>query len=842
MTLKRKIWLWLGLIVGLILFVDLSIGYRKLDAELRAETEYDARTIYGFMMATRRIYQEQFIASGLQVTEKTVGFLPAHSFSRIAKDFANWNDNGIIFNNVSDVPRNPSNQADRDELIAMDWFRANPKSTERMEKVIGRQNQAYMLYTAPIWVEPFCLKCHGNPADAPESIRTTYSAAYGYKVGDLRGVVSIRIPMAKFDKRFREIWGGQLVKSVVGYTILLLAVGLLIEKLVVNRLSRLQTGAERIAAGDYSTRLDPVNNDEICRLARSFNRMAEEVQTREQMLTKLSLAIEQSPESVVITDLAGNIEYTNNCFTRNTGYSREEALGKNPRLLKSGKTPMNTYHEMWAKLLAGESWQGEFINRRKDGSEYTEIAQISPVRAADGTTTHYLAVKQDITEKMQAEARINELAYYDAITHLPNRALLMNRLTLSLAVAQRQQHIDALVLFNLDRFKMLNDAHGHAVGDRLLIAVGERITGLLREGDTLARITGDEFAILLQETGDTRDAASRRTLTVTEKIHAAMRQPFHLSVGEDTSLTTSIGVTLCPESQGDSPHDVLRRADTALHRAKEAGGNRTAFFENDMGIAAQQRYAIERELRHAIPDGQLRLYLQPQVNADGSVVGAEALVRWQHPTRGLLPPGVFIGIAEESDLIVDLGAWVLSEVCQLMAREALADNPLRIAVNLSPRQFRQHNFVPWLKDLFAATGANTSHLTLEVTEGLVIDNIDEVVSRMSELAALGIQFSIDDFGTGYSSLAYLKRLPIHELKIDKSFVQDAPTDPNDAALVETIISISRHLNLLVVAEGVETPAQAAYLDGQGKIIRQGYLYGKPGPAEEWIARWRQGAA
>lgn len=841
MTLKRKVWLWLVLVVMLILAVDLSISYAKLRTELRTETESDARTIYGFMMATRRIYQKQFLDSGLPVTNKTVGFLPAHSFSRIAKDFSSWNDSGILFNNVSDRPRNPDNQADIDELRAMAWFRNNPREIERLDNITHKDGNKYLLYSAPIWIESFCLKCHGDPDDAPASIRESYTASYGYQLGELRGLVSVKIPTEKFEQRFRSIWFGQLGKSLAGYTLLLLVIGLLIDRLITARLNDLKAGAEQIATGDYAARLSPSSNDEICQLARSFNRMAEEVQTREQMLSKLSLAIEQSPESVIITDLAGNIDYVNGCFTRNTGYTREEVLGKNPRFLQSGKTPRENYAALWASLKSGHGWTGEFINLRKDGTEYIESVSISPVRTVDGTITHYLAIKQDITEKKRAEAQIHHLAYYDSLTNLANRRLLNDRLGLSIAVAQRQGHIDALLLLNLDRFKNLNDAHGHETGDLLLIAVGGRLASLLREGDSLARLASDEFAILLQDLGQVRESASRRALAVADKVHSSLQLPFHVGADE-IIITASLGITLCPEDQDDSPQDALRRADTALHRAKDAGGNQTAFFEDDMAVAARQRYTIERELRRAIPQGELRLYLQPQVDSAGKLVGAETLVRWQHPERGLLPPGTFIGIAEESDLIVDLGAWVLSEACQLMARETMAGHPLRLSVNLSPRQFRQPGFLTWLRDLLTATGADPTHLTLEITEGLAIADIDAVISRMSELTALGLHFSIDDFGTGYSSLSYIKRLPIHELKIDKSFVQDAPIDPNDAALVETILSVARHMHLQVVAEGVETPAQAEFLAshvGPGQpLIYQGYLYGKPAPVDDWIVHWR----
>jgi predicted signal transduction protein with EAL and GGDEF domain len=349
-------------------------------------------------------------------------------------------------------------------------------------------------------------------------------------------------------------------------------------------------------------------------------------------------------------------------------------------------------------------------------------------------------------------------------------------------------------------------------------------------------MAADEFALLLPHLSARPEQASRLALTVARKIHDALREPF-LIEDEEITLNASLGITLFPESERETGENILRRADTALHRAKAAGGQQSAFFETTMGESAEQRFRIERELRRAIPAGQLRLFLQPQVDAAGALVGAEALVRWQHPERGLLPPAVFVPIAEESDLIVDLGAWVLTQACELLARENMAGRPLRLSVNLSPRQFRHAGFTIWLRELLAGTGADPTQLTLEVTESLMIDDLAEVVARMSELSALGIHFSMDDFGTGYSSLAHIKRLPIHELKIDKSFVQDAPGDPDDAALVETILAVARHMHLKVVAEGVETQAQADFLNARAEVVHQGYLYGRPEPVETWLARW-----
>lgn len=558
-------------------------------------------------------------------------------------------------------------------------------------------------------------------------------------------------------------------------------------------------------------------------------------------LRKLSLAVEQSPEAIVIADLAANIEYVNDAFVRSTGYSREELIGKNPRVLRSGKTPQSTYDALWMNLTQGKIWQGELINRRKDGTEYVEHAIISPIRQPDGNTTHYLAIKEDITEKKRAEAEIHRLAFYDTLTGLPNRALLLERMVQTLATTRRNGHFSALVSFNLDRFKTINDAGGQALGDALLKAVGERLPHTLREGDVVARMAGDEFCILLTDLALKQEDAAHFALHVSEKVHADLLRAFNLGA-EHFTVSACLGIALFPESNADTPLDILRRANTALHHAKTRGSGQTAFFEGGLDQLAKQRFDIERELHQAIVDKQLRVYLQPQVDADSNIVGAEALVRWQHPQRGLISPNVFIPIAEESNLIVEIGAWVFAEVCQYLARAEVAAQPIRIAVNISPRHFRQPDFVDQIKRGLAISGAEPMRLTLEITEGMVIDNLNDVIAKMTELSAMGIHFSMDDFGTGYSSLSYLKRLPIHELKIDKSFVQDVTTDPNDAALVETILSVAKYMHLKVVAEGVETLEQAAFLNQRGSVIHQGYLFGKPEPAEEWLAKFECGKA
>ena len=552
------------------------------------------------------------------------------------------------------------------------------------------------------------------------------------------------------------------------------------------------------------------------------------------MLRKLSLAVEQSPESIYITDLNGKIEYVNESFVRNTGYGFNEIIGRNPRILHSGKTPRSTYEDLWKNLLAGNTWQGEFYNKRKDGSEYTEHAIISPIRQPGGRITHYVSVQEDITEKKRAEAEINRLAFYNTLTGLPNRSLLLERMAQTLAMTRRFSHHSAMISFNIDRFKTINDAGGQTLGDALLRAVSERLISSLREGDVVARISGDEFGILLTDLSPQHQTAAHLALHISEKIHSGLREPLHIG-NAHLALTACLGIALFPESDEDQPLDILRRANTALHHAKTRGRGQTAFFEGALDEIAKQRFDIERELHQAITADELRVFLQPQVDAAGSIVGAEALVRWQHPQRGLVAPGAFIPIAEESNLIVEIGNWVFAKVCSLLAREDMVALPIRIAVNISPRHFRQPDFIDQIKNGLASTGADPTHLTLEVTEGLVIDNINDVIAKMTELSAMGIHFSMDDFGTGYSSLSYLKRLPIHELKIDKSFIQDLTIDPEDDALVEAILAVAKLMHVKVVAEGVETVEQAAFLNLRGPVIHQGYLFGKPELAETVIA-------
>lgn len=535
-------------------------------------------------------------------------------------------------------------------------------------------------------------------------------------------------------------------------------------------------------------------------------------------------------DAMLVTDANNVILKVNQAFTRITGYSAKDVIGKTPNLLSSGQHDKAFYSSMWDSINRTDAWQGEIWNRRKNGEVYPEWLIITAVKEADEKNeqvNHYVASFSDITSRKAAEEEIKQLAFYDTLTKLPNRRLLLERLKHSIEVERRDGSRLALLMLDLDRFKAVNDSLGHSAGDELLQQVAERILARLRDVDMVARLGGDEFVVLLEDIAHPEDAAR-----VAEEIIHVLSKPFQLTQSNDVQIGASIGISLYPE-HGASYEILMDHADAALYQAKDQGRGCYAYFSEDQTLAARERIALETRLRRAIEQQELRVYYQPQVDiASGRIVGAEALVRWQDPTEGLIPPLRFIPIAEETGLILEIGEWVLRETCRQGRRWLDAGlPPLTLAVNVSPQQFRRGDISTLVATVLSETGLPAEYLELEMTESGLMENQDNVMELLNALRTQGVRLAIDDFGTGFSSLAYLKHFPLDVLKIDKSFIDDIPHLQDDMEIAATIIAMGHILGFKVLAEGVETAAQLEFLREKNCDTYQGYILSPPVPAE-----------
>ncbi|MCX7176063.1 MAG: EAL domain-containing protein [Proteobacteria bacterium] len=609
-------------------------------------------------------------------------------------------------------------------------------------------------------------------------------------------------------------------------------------RLVTRRLHRLQR--EVVDMGQQILPLPerpgqvaiPRNLDEIDSVAWRLNQLRKDLTSAVTALRESQAELHiaatafESQEGIMVTDADSVILRVNRAFTELTGYTEAELVGRTPRMLQSGRHDADFYRAMWETILRTDAWHGEVWDRHKNGKDYPRWLTISAVKDDDGVVTHYVGVHFDISERKRAEEKINELAFFDQLTGLPNRTLLLDRLRQTMTANSRSGGYAALLFIDLDNFKTLNDTQGHDMGDLLLKQVAQRLTTCVRAGDTVARLGGDEFVVMLSSLRMSERDAATQTEAVGEKILAALNQAYQLKEVAYHN-TPSIGATLFSGQQAEI-EDLLKQADLAMYKAKATGRNALRFFDPDMEIDVMRRAALEKDLREAVENQQFLLHYQAQV-AGGRLTGAEVLVRWRHPRKGMVPPGEFIPLAEETGLILPLGHWVLETSCIQLAvwagRPEMAH--LTISVNVSAREFRNPDFVDQVLAILDRTGADPRMLKLELTESLLVSNVEEVIEKMFALKAKGVGFSLDDFGTGYSSLAYLKRLPLTQLKIDQSFVRDVLTDPNDASIAKTIIALAQNLGLGVIAEGVETAAQKDFLAGSGCHAYQGYFFSRP---------------
>ena len=653
-------------------------------------------------------------------------------------------------------------------------------------------------------------------------------------------------------KELEKEHGGPGASLLISLLAALLCGGviLLLLRRTFRPMQQLIQATRSIAEGDLSHPLPFYGQGDVGLLGETLEQLRRNVATREAELWRLNASldervrartaelrlaanvIENTSEGVIVTDESGVIITVNPAFSRITSYTPEEVIGRRPSLLKSEHQSEEFYREMWQTLTASGHWQGEIWNRRRDGEAYLERLTINLIPGGDGLPNRYVGVFNDITELRRKDEHIQHLAFHDALTGLPNRTLLQDRLHHAIQFARRESRRLAVLLMDLDRFKTINDTLGHNVGDQLLQEVAKRMRATLRATDTVARMGGDEFVILLeQQSGPEQCAAVAGELI--EAVSVAM------AIGGHTiKVGASIGIAFFPEDGSDGL-DLLKHADAAMYAAKHHGSGLYRFFRSEMTEAASQRLRLEMELRQAVAHGELELHYQPKICLrNGQVDGVEALVRWRHPSLGLVPPAEFIPVAEETGLIVELGAWVLDEAYRQAAAWMRQGIRLVIAVNVSAVQLRADDLGERIVALAQRHGMAVGALEIELTESLVMADPERAIGVLGKLREIGLRIAVDDFGTGYSSLSYLRRLPLDVLKIDRSFVRDANTNPEDAQIVRTIIALAKALGLTTIAEGVEDSRQAELLSEAGCDHVQGYLYARPLPAaglEKWLA-------
>ncbi|WP_420476201.1 EAL domain-containing protein [Noviherbaspirillum sp. ST9] len=568
-------------------------------------------------------------------------------------------------------------------------------------------------------------------------------------------------------------------------------------------------------------------NDELTGFITTYTDISERKRAEDEL--RLSAKVfENSTQGISITDPSGRILKVNRAFSAITGYSEEEVVGKTHAILHSGRQDQQFYRAMWKTLAEEGAWSGEMWNRRKCGELYVEQLTITRVPDSTGVTTNFIGIFSDVSQAKAAQNEIERLSMYDAMTGLPNRAFLYERLEHAMRMAERDGNRVALLAVDLDRLAHINEVLGHHTGDRLLVAVAERLNDAMRSADTVTRHIGDEFVIIMEALSDPQDAA-----ILAERVLGELSRPFVVE-GHEINISACIGIGVYPED-GSTTQVLIKHADVALHHAKETGESNFQFFREEMNSASVERLLIESNLRLALQRNEFHLVYQPQVDlSTGMITGMEVLLRWLHPQMGMVSPARFIPVAEETGHIIEIGLWVLREACrqtQCWHEQGFAG--LQVAVNVSARQFRQDDFADQVRQVLEETGLAPDCLELELTESMIMQRPERVVAVMSELRALGVKFSIDDFGTGYSSLSQLKRFPIDKLKIDQSFTRDIGTDANGTAITCAIIALGNSLRLRVVAEGVETHDQQRFLVDNGCHSMQGYLFSRPVAANDF---------
>lgn len=882
MRLQTRLGVALAATMGVLFVVAATLDYRHAQARAETEALREARNFYALLMSVRRVYHHAFLDAGIPLTDKTLGLLPAHALARISADFAHWSRSGLRFNNVSDRPRNPRNRADADELRAMAWFRAHPDAEERL--VTSERGGAWYLYTRPIWIEQYCLKCHGRREDAPPTIRERYDTAYDYQVGDLRGLVSIHIPRAAVMSASLASWRNDLLLFTPVWLLGWALIHFWMRRLLLRRIDALTGAVQRIEQGEARPPLALSGNDELDRLGSALLTMARAVDDRQRalergqrlyrLLSDVNQMLIRRPDPARAVMEVCRLAMDSGLFPlvqvwvwsedrrawrplAPPGQARPPVEGLPPSLAKHLPEGPDETGLVIDNDLAARPGAGPWLAA---GLAAVAVAPFTGCGVGPGRLVIYaaesgffvsdsLALVREMAEDLsfaleshrlaqehrRTSERLDYLTFNDPLTGLLNREGFLDRLGQALARMRRHGGRGGLLHLDLDGFKHINDTLGSPTGDRLLQRVAADLKASLRAEDLLARPVGDEFLVLLEAVDEEPRRVATETQRVALKLQQALDHPYAVD-GHEVRVGCCIGLSLFPV-EDEGLEVILDHAAIALHRAKADGRGRVRFYRREDQVAVRERLALEQDLRKALEAGDFAPFIQPQVDAAGRLRGAEALMRWRRDGTWTAP-GTFIGALEDTGLIVPVGYLILERACALLAgwqRAGRLPAGFRLSVNLSPSQLHRADCARRIDHVLARTGADPQLIELEITEASLVRSPEEAAAILQGLRELGMTVAIDDFGTGYSSLAYLAHLPLDRIKIDQGFVARMGREPRVLALVETIVSVAARLDLEVVAEGVETREQLETLKGLGCERFQGYLFARPMEPEAFAA-------
>jgi diguanylate cyclase (GGDEF)-like protein/PAS domain S-box-containing protein len=802
---KMKLFILFAFLLFLVIGYKTYEQYHRLEDTEKLMILNESQSLAEFISAFRQTYQDTFLRNHIDVDEKTIHMLPVKTIAEISDRFSSSLQGDIVIRTVSDRPRNMENMANNFELEMIDYFKKNPNEKY---KFIQKANEYY--YTKPLLIKQSCLQCHGKREDAIPSIRAKYENAYDYKLGEIRGLLNIKIQERDFFAVMNANFTETLIASIILYIIFLIIIYKLIQSM-------------RTKEEQYTHQLET-----------DIEMKTYEIQKQKEVFETL---FEKSSDGILIIENGKFIQCNERAVKMLHYSSKDELLHTHPSKLSpefqpDGRRSYEKSEEMMHFAMQYGGYQFEWVHQQINGKDCWTEVNLTPI-VLDGRKVIYV-VWRDISEKKSDQKKLiaqKDILYYqahhDALTGLPNRILFNERLQQGIKEAEQRGTELALFFIDLDQFKQINDSLGHEIGDKVLNIVSERLKAKVRKEDTLARLGGDEFTIIMEKYKEIQNVS-----TLAEKILDVLEQPIHLE-GQTLYISSSIGISLYPKNDSEG-FNLLKYADAAMYKAKEEGRNNFQFYSTEMTEQAFERIIMKANLRQALDNDEFIVCYQPQIDCmRGKLIGMEALIRWQHPNMGLILPTKFIPIAEDSGLIVEIDQWIMKTAMYQIKKwykEGL--EPGILALNLTLTHLKRDDFIQKLRESMEEINFKSEWLELEITEGEVMKKYEEVASKLQEIHDMGIGIAIDDFGTGYSSLSYLKRLPVNKLKIDQSFIKDIPEDEEDVAIVKAIISLAKNLNLDIIAEGVETVVQKEFLLANGCRNIQGYYYGEPMHADE----------